>query len=153
LASDFCVLVCFLSSFLQVYQQAGILENSAIIYLILLFTLFLSKFFLVACSSPPTFKTKSRRNLGHIFPEQSGDPLTRNWTRQPEVYCLFYPKHTTVITSPNTASMPTTPPMGSAAPDDGEVAAAIAVTQMMHQMTRRRYVVPPHPYLHQHLHL
>ena len=35
LASDFCVLVCFvLSSLLQVYQQAGILENSAIIYLV-----------------------------------------------------------------------------------------------------------------------
>src|ERR1700692_3003795 len=56
-------------------------------------------FFWFACSSPPTFETKSRRNFGYIFPEQSGDPLTRNWTRQPEVYCLFYPKHTTVITS------------------------------------------------------
>ena len=99
LASDFCVLVCYiLSSLLQVYQQAGILENSAIIYLILLL-LYFSASFLVACSSPPTFKTKSRRNSGHIFPEQSGDPLTRNWTRQPEVYCLFYPKHTTIITT------------------------------------------------------
>ena len=98
LASDFCVLVCFvLSSFLQVYQQAGILENSAIAYLILLFTLFLSKF-LVACWSPPTFETKSRIYFGYIFPEQSGNPLTRNWTRQPEVYCLFNPKHITVIT-------------------------------------------------------
>ena len=47
LASDFCVLVCFvLSSLLQVYQQAGILENSAIIYLILS-SLYFSASFLV----------------------------------------------------------------------------------------------------------
>ena len=25
--------------------------------------------------------------------------MTRNWTRQPEVYCLFYPKHTIIITT------------------------------------------------------
>jgi hypothetical protein len=37
--------------------------------------------------------------LDTFFPEQSGDPLTRNWTRQPEVYCLFYPKHTTITTT------------------------------------------------------
>jgi hypothetical protein len=36
--------------------------------------------------------------LDIFFPEQSGNPLTRNWTRQPEVYCLLYPKHTTVTT-------------------------------------------------------
>src|SRR5882762_3928589 len=66
-------------------------------YLVLL-SLYFSASFWFACSSPPTFETKSRRNFGYIFPEQSGDPLTRNWTRQPEVYCLFYPKHTTVIT-------------------------------------------------------
>ena len=47
LASGFRVLVCFvLSSLLQVYQQAGILENSAIIYLVLL-SLYFSASFLV----------------------------------------------------------------------------------------------------------
>src|ERR1700676_5669375 len=69
LASDFCVLVCFvLSSLLQVYQQAGILENSAIIYLIPS-SLYFSASFWFACSSPPTFETKSRRNFGYIFPQ------------------------------------------------------------------------------------
>ena len=49
LASDFCVLVCYiLSSLLQVYQQAGILENSAIIYLILLLLYFSASFWLLA---------------------------------------------------------------------------------------------------------
>src|SRR5882762_6496485 len=53
--------------------------------------------------------------------------------------------------SSNMASMPSTPPMGSATPDDGKV--AVTITQTTCQMTHRRYVVPPHPYLHQHLHL
>src|ERR1700692_4390373 len=69
-----CSCVFCLSSFLQVYQQAGILENSVIIYLILLL-LYFSASFLVACSSLPTFETKSRRNLGHIFPRTIRRPL------------------------------------------------------------------------------
>src|ERR1700692_3896578 len=43
-----CSCVFRLSSFLQVYQQAGILENSAIIYLILLLLYFSASFWLLA---------------------------------------------------------------------------------------------------------
>jgi len=37
--------------------------------------------------------------LGYIFPKQSGNPLTRNWTRQPEASCLSNPKQLTITTS------------------------------------------------------
>jgi hypothetical protein len=99
LASDFRVLVCFvLSSLLQVYQQAGILENSANIYLILSSLYFSTSFWLLAHHHLP-LRPSQGEFFGHIFPKQSGDPLTRNWTRQPEVYCLLYPKHITVTTT------------------------------------------------------
>jgi len=75
LASDFqvlCVFVCLV--LFRFTNRLVILENSAYYLSHTLVTLFLSKF-LVACSSPPTFRPKSRRELGHIFRrEQSGDP-------------------------------------------------------------------------------
>src|SRR5882762_2813277 len=40
--------------------------------------------------------------------------------------------------------------MGSAAPDDSDITAAVVVTQTTRQLTRRRYVVPPHPHLRLH---
>jgi len=52
---------------------------------------------LVACS-PPYLWDQVKGESWTYFQTIRRDPLTRNWTRQPEVYCLFYPKHSTIIT-------------------------------------------------------
>jgi len=99
LASDFCVHVCFVC---LVFFR---FTNRLVFWRIVLLSISYSRHsisqqvFWFACSSPPTLRPSQGELLDTFFPEQSGDPLTRNWTRQPEVYCLFYPKHTTVITT------------------------------------------------------
>jgi hypothetical protein len=97
LASDFCVLVCFVC--LVFFRFTNRLVFWRIVLLSISYSHRYNSQQVFGCLLIITYLwDQVKEKFGHIFPEQSGDPLTRNWTRQPEVYCLLYPKHTTVIT-------------------------------------------------------
>src|ERR1700692_417219 len=75
LASDFCVLVCFVC---LVFFR---FTNRLVFWRIVLLSIsyprhsISQQVFWFACSSPPTFETKSRRNFGYIFPRTIRRPL------------------------------------------------------------------------------
>ena len=100
LASDFCVLVCFcLSSF---FSFANMLVFWRIVLLPILYSHYSnSQQVWVACSSPPTFEIKSRRNLDMSSPNNQMTPWPGTGPDGLRYIVCFTPKHITIITPLN----------------------------------------------------
>src|SRR6202790_3454781 len=99
LASDFCVLVCFVCSVFFRFTNRLVFWRIVLLSISYPCHSISQQVFGLLAHHHLLLRPSQGEILDIFFPEQSGDPLTRNWTRQPEVYCLFYPKHTTIITA------------------------------------------------------